>query len=56
MKKSLFAIFAAALVMSGCNKNDTATTTVVGGPGKISVKITDDPFKISSVESATVTI
>jgi uncharacterized repeat protein (TIGR02059 family) len=50
MKKLLFAIFATAVLISGCNK------TEIGGPGRLSVKITDDPFDISSVESATVTI
>ena len=52
MKKLLFAIFAAAVLMSGCNKTEITS----GGPGRLSVKITDDPFNISSVESATVTI
>ena len=52
MKKLLFAIFAAAVLMSGCNKSETTN----GGPGKLSVRITDDPFNISFVESATVTI
>jgi uncharacterized repeat protein (TIGR02059 family) len=51
MKKLLFAIFAAAVLMSGCNKTETT-----GGPGWLSVKITDDPLNISSVKSATVTI
>ncbi|MBP1666655.1 MAG: hypothetical protein H6Q23_1515 [Bacteroidetes bacterium] len=50
MKKLLFAIFAAAILISGCDKTET------GGPGRLSVKITDDPFDISSVESATITI
>lgn len=50
MKKLLLSIFAAALLMSGCNK------TEIGGPGRLSVKITDDPFNISSVKSAEVTI
>ncbi len=50
MKKLMFAIFAAAVLMSGCNKTET------GGPGWLSVKITDDPFNISSVKSAEVTI
>jgi uncharacterized repeat protein (TIGR02059 family) len=54
MKKLLFAIFAAVVLLSGCKK--TETTTPTGGPGRLSVKITDDPFNISSVESATVTI
>jgi hypothetical protein len=52
MKKLLFAIFTTAVVLSGCNKTDKAT----GGPGRLSVKITDDPFNINYVESATVTI
>jgi uncharacterized repeat protein (TIGR02059 family) len=50
MKKLLLAIFAAVVFISGCNK------TEIGGPGRLSVKITDDPFNISSVKSAEVTI
>jgi hypothetical protein len=49
MKKLFFAIFSAAFILSGCNKS-------VDGPGKLSIKITDDPFNISYVESASVTI
>ncbi len=49
MKKLFFSILAAAAILSGCNKS-------VEGPGKLSIKITDDPFNISYVESATVTI
>jgi len=52
MKKLLFAIFSAAVLMSGCNKTETTTD----GMGRLSVKITDDPFNITSVESANVTI
>jgi len=51
MKKSLFLIITAAMLISGCRKYDTTS-----GPGRLSVKITDDPFNISYVESATVTI
>ena len=51
MKKILFAVIATALIMSGCSE-----TTDEQGPGKLVVKITDDPFNISYVESATVTI
>ena len=54
MKKLFFALLTVAVIMSGCNKSEKASTT--GGPGRLSVKITDDPFNISSVESATVTI
>jgi hypothetical protein len=54
MKKLLISIFATALLLTGCNKSDTASTN--DGPGRLSVRITDDPFNISSVESATVTI
>jgi hypothetical protein len=54
MKKLLFTAFAALMLLSGCNKNESASTT--GGPGRLSVKITDDPFNINIVESATVTI
>ena len=49
MKKVFFIILAAAIFLSGCNK--TAES-----PGKLSIKITYDPFNISYVESATVTI
>jgi uncharacterized repeat protein (TIGR02059 family) len=54
MKKLLFAFFAAGLLLSGCNKTETALPT--DGPGWLSVSITDDPFNISSVESAEITI
>ncbi len=54
MRKLFFAIITATLVFAGCNKTETAIST--DGPGKLSVKITDDPFDISSVESATITI
>ena len=50
MKKLLLAIFAAVVFISGCSKTET------GGPGRLIVKITDDPFNISSVKSAEVTI
>jgi hypothetical protein len=53
MKKLLFTILAAVIIFSGCNKTETTTG---GGPGRLSVKITDDPFNINFVESATVTI
>lgn len=49
MKKVFFVIIAAAIFLSGCTK----TTE---GPGKLSIIITDDPFNISYVESATITI
>ncbi len=51
MKKSFFALIAAALVMifTGCNKTND-------GPGRLVVKITDAPFPIDMVESASVTI
>ncbi len=54
MKKLLFALLGAAMIMSGCNKSETPSAN--GGPGKLSVRITDDPFDIDLVESATVTI
>lgn len=50
MKKLLFSILSVVLIISGCNKTET------GGPGKLSIKITDDPFDISTVESAYITI
>jgi hypothetical protein len=54
MKKLLFLLIAAAMIMSGCNKSEMPSAN--GGPGKLSVRITDDPFDIDLVESATVTI
>ena len=56
MKKILFTILAAAFVvmLSGCNEmfnNDQAD-----GKSRLVIKITDDPFDISYIESATVTI
>ncbi|HPT22798.1 MAG TPA: DUF4382 domain-containing protein [Bacteroidales bacterium] len=51
MKKLLFIFGVAALIMSGCNKAETT-----GGPGRLSVKITDAPFDIASVEAAYITI
>lgn len=51
MKKILLTFLAAAFIMSGCTK-----TTDEQGTGKLIVKLTDDPFNISYVESATVTI
>ena len=52
MKKLIFAIFTAVMFFTGCNKSETPN----GGPGKLTVKITDDPFNINYVESATITI
>lgn len=49
MKKLIFLISVAMILFSGCTKT-------VDGPGKLLVKITDDPFNISFVESATITI
>jgi len=48
--KKIF-VFAAviALFISGCSKSENT-------PGRLIVKVTDDPFNISYVESATVTI
>ena len=51
MKKILFALATTALIMSGCKE-----TTDYQGTGRLVVKLTDDPFNISFVESATVTI
>jgi uncharacterized repeat protein (TIGR02059 family) len=55
MKKVLFLIFAIAVLLPGCSKTEK-DPGINNGPGKLSVKITDDPFDISFVESATVTI
>jgi len=51
MKKILLAVITAAFILTGCTK-----TSDVPGTGKLVVKLTDDPFNISYVESATVTI
>jgi hypothetical protein len=53
MKKLGFILLAAALLLftGACNKTGTGDSQ-----GRLVIKITDDPFDISSVESATVTI
>ena len=57
MKRLLLAILAIGFALTSCNKFDTTTTTTTTpGSGRLSVKITDNPFDISTVESATVTI
>jgi hypothetical protein len=53
MKKLIFLIAAAVLIISGCNKTSGPGNS---GPGKLVVKVTDDPFNINFVESATITI
>ena len=53
MKKLTFLIAAALLMISGCNKTSSPGNS---GPGKLVVKVTDDPFNINFVESATITI
>jgi len=52
MKKSIYLILVTALMVlfTGCNK------TTDNGMGRLSIRITDGPFPMSSVESATVTI
>ena len=49
MKKLIFMLLAALLTFSGCTKT-------TNGPGKLIVKVTDDPFNINYVESATIII
>lgn len=49
MKKILFPVLVAIILFSACTRTDD-------GPGKLVIKITDDPFNISYVESATVKI
>jgi hypothetical protein len=49
MNKIILAIAALTLVLAGCTKSENGT-------GRLVVKVTDDPFNISWVESATVTI
>jgi hypothetical protein len=52
MKKVFIILSVAAFTMAGCTK----TTDSPDGPGRLVVKMTDDPFNISFVESATVKI
>ena len=54
MKKIIFSILAAVIFLSGCNKTSDGPGN--SGPGKLVVKVTDDPFNINYVESATITI
>ena len=49
MKKILFPVLVAIILFSACTRTDD-------GPGKLVIKVTDDPFNISFVESATVKI
>lgn len=53
MKKLGFILLAAALLLliGACSKTGTGD-----GQGRLVIKVTDDPFDISSIESATVTI
>jgi hypothetical protein len=53
MKKLIFLFIAAGLMIAGCTKSDYNGPTM---PGKLVLKITDDPFNINYVESATVKI
>jgi hypothetical protein len=50
MKKLLLILAASIFMLSSCTKSGSE------GPGKLVVKVTDDPFNIDYVESATVTI
>jgi hypothetical protein len=54
MKKSLLIILAVTLILGACNKGDNQSNSL--NPGKIIIKVTDDPFIMNYVESATVTI
>jgi hypothetical protein len=49
MKTLFLSLLATVLILTGCTKTDE-------GPGRLVLKVTDDPFKIDYVESATVTI
>jgi hypothetical protein len=49
--KKVFLIIAAVILIAGCSENPKDS-----GSGRLSIKVTDDPFDISYVESATVTI
>jgi Domain of unknown function (DUF4382)/Carboxypeptidase regulatory-like domain len=54
MKKSLLIIFATTLILSACSKTGDQSNLL--NSGKIIIKVTDDPFNMNYVESATVTI
>ncbi len=54
MKKFIFTFIAAVIFLSGCNKTADGPGNI--GQGKLILKITDDPFDINFVESATITI
>lgn len=60
MKRHLLLLLATGLILSGCDKTATIDSPVEpvskNEPARLSVKITDDPFDISMVESATITI
>ena len=49
MKKIIPGLLASLLLFAACTRNDDI-------PGKLVLKVTDDPFKISYVDSATITI
>jgi hypothetical protein len=53
MKKTVYILLAAALVMfaGSCDRNGSGD-----GQGRLVVKVTDDPFDINNIESATVNI
>lgn len=53
MKKLILLFMAAGLMIAGCTKSDYNNPTM---PGKLVLKITDDPFNFNFVESATVKI
>ena len=48
-KRVTLIVISAIILISGCTKT-------ADGPGKLSVKVTDDPFNINYVESATIKI
>jgi hypothetical protein len=48
-KRMLLIVISAILVLSGCTKTSER-------PGRLSVKVTDDPFNINFIESATIKI
>ena len=53
MKRILFSVFAVALIsfFSACSESSDK-----GGTGQLVIKVTDAPFPIDMIESATVTI
>jgi hypothetical protein len=51
MKKIIFTVLAASIILAGCNKSFNSDET-----GQLVIKVTDAPFPVDNIESANVTI